>query len=220
MKLKGNVKTIVCLYVDDFFVFTNSKPDFVDLRQRLGKVFKINDLGEIKNCLGMRVNYDKENNVMTLDQEHYVDQLLKNFGMVDSKDVNTPMENGLNLAKIDVDCKDQICSVPYQQLIGSLMYLSVLTRPDISFSVSYLSQFNNCYTEEHWKHAKRILRYLKATKKLGLKFSKNDKYLECFVFSFQEAPLHGKVKNKRPLLSRVQRPSTWQFQKLPKRLYI
>jgi len=40
------------------------------------------------------------------------------------------------------------------------MYLAVLTRPNIAFSVSFLSQFNNSYTESHWKCAKRILRYL------------------------------------------------------------
>lgn len=53
------------------------------------------------------------------------------------------------------------------------MYLVVLTRPDIAYAVSYLSQFNNCNTEEQWVYAKRILRYLKRTKDLGLKYSKS-----------------------------------------------
>ncbi|CAF4958368.1 unnamed protein product [Pieris macdunnoughi] len=47
--------------------------------------------------------------------------------------------------------------LPYQKLIGSLMYIAVLTRPDIVFSVNFLSQFNNCYTKEHWAYAKRFL---------------------------------------------------------------
>ena len=71
--------------------------------------------------------------------------------------------------------------VPYQNLIGSLMYLAVLTRPDISFSVSLLSQFNNCHSEVHWQCAKRILRYLKGTKNHHLKFCKNDMKLQGFV---------------------------------------
>lgn len=44
------------------------------------------------------------------------------------------------------------------------MYLAVLTRPDIVFAVNYISQFINCYSDEHWAYAKRILKYLKTTK--------------------------------------------------------
>jgi hypothetical protein len=41
---------------------------------------------------------------------------------------------------------ENVDNVPYQHAIGSLMYLAVCTRPDISFAMTYLSQFNNCYT--------------------------------------------------------------------------
>lgn len=61
------------------------------------------------------------------------------------------------------------------------MYLSVMTRPDITYSVSYLSQFNTCYSVEHWNYAKRILRYLKKTKKYCLKFSSQGESLQGFV---------------------------------------
>lgn len=60
----------------------------------------------------------------------------------------TIMEVGLKLEK----GKNVHPSYPYQQ--GSLMYLSVLTRRYISYCVSYLSQFNNCNSETHWKQAK------------------------------------------------------------------
>lgn len=53
------------------------------------------------------------------------------------------------------------------------MYVLVLTRPDITFSVNYLSQFNNCHTDEHWHYAKRVLKYLKKTKTFGIKYWKN-----------------------------------------------
>ena len=63
------------------------------------------------------------------------------------------------------------------------MYLSVLTRPDISYSLSYLSQFNNNYDKRHWDCAKRILRYLKRTADYSLKYSKNEHELQGFVDS-------------------------------------
>lgn len=72
--------------------------------------------------------------------------------------------------------------MPYQKLIGSLMYVAVLTRPDIVFSVNFLSQFNNCYDDEHWAYAKRVLKYLKKTKSFCLKFTASGKsQLEAFV---------------------------------------
>ncbi len=60
----------------------------------------------------------------------------------------------------------------YQQLIGSLLYLSTNTRPDISYAVSFLSQFNCCYTSTHWELAKSVLNYLKQNPKFGLNFTR------------------------------------------------
>lgn len=53
------------------------------------------------------------------------------------------------------------------------MYITVCTRPDIAHAVSYLSQFNESFTEIHWKAAKRVLRYLKGTINHCLVFKKS-----------------------------------------------
>ncbi|CAH2102590.1 unnamed protein product [Euphydryas editha] len=52
------------------------------------------------------------------------------------------------------------------------MYLSVCTRPDISYALSQLSQFNTAFTKDHWLAAKRILRYLSGTTDYGLVYVK------------------------------------------------
>ncbi|XP_037958216.1 secreted RxLR effector protein 161-like [Teleopsis dalmanni] len=61
------------------------------------------------------------------------------------------------------------------------MYLAVTTRPDIAFAVNFLSQFNSNYNVEHWKAAKRILRYLKGTSNYGLLYEKNNEELYGLV---------------------------------------
>lgn len=76
---------------------------------------------------------------------------------------------------------EEVKDLPYQNLIGSLMYLAVSTRPDIAHAVSVLSQFNACYGKQHWAAAKRVLRYLKGTQNWGLYFSKTAKGLEGFA---------------------------------------
>ncbi|XP_049317564.1 uncharacterized protein LOC125780091 [Bactrocera dorsalis] len=52
------------------------------------------------------------------------------------------------------------------------MYLAISTRPDIAYAANFMSQFNSNYTEEHWKSAKRILRYVKGTVQQGLLYKK------------------------------------------------
>ncbi|KAJ8719262.1 hypothetical protein PYW07_016818 [Mythimna separata] len=165
-KMNGKFKTIVTLYVDDFFIFSNCKLETENLKNVLSSQFKIKDLGRVKPCLGMNIKFNKLEKSVTLSQESYINNLLQKFNMTDCKTVDTPMETKLN-----VECDKNVNNqVPYQQLIGSLMYLSVLTRPDITFAVSYLSQFNNCHTDEHWAYAKRILKYLKKTINFGIKY--------------------------------------------------
>ncbi|BES95360.1 Hydra magnipapillata [Nesidiocoris tenuis] len=61
------------------------------------------------------------------------------------------------------------------------MFLSVATRPDISFAVSYLSQFNNCFGKAHWLAAKRVLRYLKGTRNMALVFKKTGNPIAGFA---------------------------------------
>ena len=68
-------------------------------------------------------------------------------------------------------------NVPYKNLIAASMYLAVSTRPYITYTVSVLSQFDANYGTQHWAAAKRVLRYLKGTSDVGLKFVKSYKNL-------------------------------------------
>lgn len=89
-----------------------------------------------------------------MHQSGYINELLNRFRMIESKPVCTPIVPGAKLIKNE-DAQDD--NLPYRELVGSLTYLAVSTRPDISFAVSYLGQFNNCYGKEHWAAAKRVL---------------------------------------------------------------
>jgi hypothetical protein len=59
--------------------------------------------------------------------------------------------------------------------VGSLIYLTT-TRSDISFAVEILFRFMQKPCEGHWCVAKRVLRYLKGTQDLGLKYSKVEEF--------------------------------------------
>lgn len=58
------------------------------------------------------------------------------------------------------DTNAEIINVPFKELIGSLLYISINSRPYITYAVSYLRRFLDRPTQDLWKAGKRILRYL------------------------------------------------------------
>lgn len=101
------------VYVDDFIVFSNDKQEANSLIKALSAKFKIKNLGQVKQYLGMRIQISKDLNVITVDQEHYIEQLLKKFDMSNCNPADTPIECQLNLEKSKF-CADEL---PYQKLI-------------------------------------------------------------------------------------------------------
>ena len=101
-----------------------------------------------------------------------VDNILERFDMQDCHPVATPLAVGTVYSKADCPTsdieKEQMKSYPYRTLIGMLMYLMLATRPDLAYSVSYLSQFLDNPGIIHWEGAKRVIRYLKGTKSFGI----------------------------------------------------
>jgi hypothetical protein len=61
-------------------------------------------------------------------------------------------------------------SMPYSALVGSLLYLAVCTRPDLSHAVNMLARFIASPKLQHWQAAKGVLRYLRGTADLGVRY--------------------------------------------------
>ncbi|XP_076620058.1 uncharacterized protein LOC143341211 [Colletes latitarsis] len=105
-----------------------------------------------------------------MHQRGYIKDLLERFGMSNCKPVSTPLDLNRKLRKETENSGEYHKDLPFRELLGSLMYLAVATRPDIAHAVGALSQFNNCFNKTHWVEAKRVLRYLKGTSDVGLRY--------------------------------------------------
>lgn len=71
-----------------------------------------------------------------INQEAYASRVLRKFRMEDCQAVVVPSDPNQVLSNFEeADSSD----FPYLQLVGSLMYLAVATRPDISFAVGNAS---------------------------------------------------------------------------------
>lgn len=89
--------------------------------------------------------------------------------------ISTPSDPNTKLTKemspTKVDEKQQMMNIPYQEAIGSILYLTQCTRPDISFAISNVSKYCQNPGPAHWSAVKRIFRYLKYTKHYKLEYS-------------------------------------------------
>lgn len=143
------------------------------MKKQLTKKFRMKDLGLANKVLGIRVT--REDGVVRLDQEQYINELLDRFGATDCNTVTTPADPGQKLTKQmspkSEEERKQMEKVPFRELVGGLQYLAQGTRPDISFAVNAVSHFVNDPGKAHWTAAKRILRYLKGTKKMKLTYN-------------------------------------------------
>ena len=120
--------------------------------------------------LGIEIKRDRRTRTLSISQREYTDQVLKRFGMENSKAVATPMVKS-STRHNSPDNEPLPTEVPYRQAIGSLIYLVSCTRPDLAFTIRYLSQFLDKPQQQHWAAVKRVLRYLSGTRNYGIQYN-------------------------------------------------
>lgn len=117
--------------------------------------------------------------------------------MKDCKGTKTPITKGFQVESNEEISED----IPYRQIIGSLMFVATVSRPDIAYSVSYLSQYLDKPTKSLWTQAKRTIRYLKETMDLGLVYTKKteDKTIE----TYSDADWAGNATDRKSMTGSV-----------------
>ena len=127
--------------------------------------FEMKDLEMMHYFLGLEVwKYPDE---IFLNQGKYAVEILKIFGMMDSKAMTTSMTTNLKL--LNDDSSEIVDVTLYRQIIGSLMYLTN-TRPDICSVVNTLSHYMVNPRHIHLVGEKHVMRYLKETSDYRLKY--------------------------------------------------
>jgi hypothetical protein len=155
---------IVLLWVDDLIIAGNSKELITVFKRDIGGRFKMKDLGALKWILGFEVRRNRLEQTIEVLQTAYIDQMLGRFGMSDCKPVATPMEGELEKIN-DPESKPER---EYMSIVGSLLYAAIVTRPDIAYAVQTLGRHMQASGPQHYVAAKRVLRYLKGTRELGI----------------------------------------------------
>ena len=161
----------MCAYVDDNMVVssTNALTTFF-----LNKIKQLIKIVPVTNQLYLGMNIAPTSDGFRLDQSSYVEKILTRFGMGDCKPVRTPLvvsqsgEQSLHEQKTPL----LISSKPYQELLGCLLFLSNVSRPDLAFPTVAMSVHGHAPMQHHFGILKRILRYLKGTPDFAIHFTK------------------------------------------------
>ena len=147
----------------------------------LAKQFQVKDMGGLHYFLRVNIVQDNNTGEVCINQPAYAANLMQKFGMEHAKAINTPVDVSMKLIKASVEdkCLDQKC---YQSAVGSLLYLSTTTTPDITYAVSNIAKFSANPTKLRWTAVKHIFRYLKGTLNYRLFFSREGS-TDCVGFS-------------------------------------
>ena len=173
--LRDGVRVIIPVFVDDITIAAKSKDAIQRVKDELRAHFKLRDLGPTSWLLGVKIDRDRSKHSLSISQRQYALDILERYGFSNCDPVGTPMDPGLRLsADMGPSTPSEIREmqdVPYGQAVGSLFYLAVATRPDISRTVGNLARFSKNPGMAHWKAVKHLFRYIKGTLDYKLTYS-------------------------------------------------
>ena len=168
----GDQQVLLAVYVDDQIIISKCLQQVDQVKKAMSLVFDIKDFGNASYVLGIRIFRDRQCRMLQLSQSQYLTDVLTRFQMQECKGISTPMDTNQKLHKgTRLGAEQEVIDrLPYQKLVGSLMYAMIGTRPDLAYAVGSLAQYMQEPRKCHWQAAQRVLRYIQATKDLSLTF--------------------------------------------------
>nr|GEU91682.1 retrotransposon protein, putative, Ty1-copia subclass [Tanacetum cinerariifolium] len=115
------------------------------VKSYLRRCFAMKDLGEAEYILGIKIYRDRLRRLIGLCQSAYIEKILKQYCMENSKRRSIPMQEKLKLSKSQgastpTELK-RMQNVPYASAVGSIMYAVRCTHPDVAFAQNVKSRF-------------------------------------------------------------------------------
>jgi hypothetical protein len=215
VRREGDDIVLLALYVDDIVIAGSNLELVESIKQQFSKKFEMKDLGELKHYLGMQIERDGIAS-LKIHQADYARKVIKKYRkyLKDGRyKAKIPMAREIKLSKDEEMTEDQLDYVrafPYQEIIGSLMYLAVNTRPDIAYAVNTCARFSSKPNYTACRSVLRILAYVSKTYNVGITYYGT----EMDFHGFSDADWGGNRDNARSttgfLTFMAGGPITWQ----------
>ena len=158
------------IYVDDLLITNKDVQAIDEVIKQLNMTFKVKVIGEPARFLGCALSRNKDNSI-TVSQQAYIDDILKEYSMSNCNRAATPMLPGYRRQRValsnqndaEAERNDDAEPISYNMLMGQLNWLVVKSRPDIQYPVFRLQRYMHQPLQYDVKAAKRILRYLRGS---------------------------------------------------------
>jgi hypothetical protein len=112
--------------------------------------------------LSIKIYRDRSKRLIGLSQDAYINKILNQFNIQDSKKCFLAMSHGNTLSKKQCPMnpyeQERMRAIPYASAIGYIMYAMIYMRPDVSYTLSAMSRYQSNYGESHWIIIKNILK--------------------------------------------------------------
>ncbi|CEL02103.1 hypothetical protein ASPCAL03275 [Aspergillus calidoustus] len=169
-----NHHLLVIFYVDDIIVVNKKDPEArreaQRFKQALERRYELRHLGEVSWFLGTRVIRDRTARKLWLCQDSYIDKMAARYHLNDRiQSPKTPMACSELVPREDQATPAQIHH--YQQKVGSILYATIISRPDAARTVNKLAEFLTNPSEKHLEAVDRAIAYLYATRYLAIEYS-------------------------------------------------
>ena len=149
----------MALFVDDGLISCKSLNVIDKVVEHLREAFEIT-IGDASRFVGLQIARNRKERSMMIHQSEYTRKIIERFRMADAETVGVPSDPHAVLEPVE-DVERIERNLPYRVAVGSLMFLSIVSRPDIAFAVNTAAKFLNNHSKLHWRAVKKNLRVLK-----------------------------------------------------------
>ena len=174
------------LYVDDILLIGNDVGIMSLVKVWLSSQVDIKDLGKSNFILGIKLWRDCKNRMLGLSQAGYIDKVLEQFSMQNSKKGLLPFKHKVPLSDDQrpktIEEENIMRQVSYASAMGRLMYATLYIRPDIYYSVGKVNRYQSNLVPKHWQAVKHILKYLQRTRDYMLVYQYEDLILIGYTY--------------------------------------
>lgn len=192
-KFVNDVVIYLLIFIDDIIMACKHEHLMDQVETKIGESVEIKSMGNLHFYLGVAIERDKEG-IFYISQKQYIMNILKKYRLEDAKPSKIPLDPGYGKrSEIHDPMKNPDI---YRSAVGSLLYLTVNTRPDIAVSASILGRKKSNPTESDWVEVKRVIRYLKGTIDYKLKLG-GDEEVEQDIVGYADADWGGDNKDRK-----------------------
>ena len=211
-KRQGHV-VFLAVFVDDILIACANNKILCQVKQEFHSRFEMTDLGLAQEFLGIRINQTDAG--ISLNQSNYIDQLFDKYYscLLPCRNYSDlPMKRG-HIHREEAPATERqraiVDAFPYSEITGAVLYLSVVTRFDISFAVGVLTRHMKTPTYEACLAASRLLVYLKKSKNKGLFYSGSSLNLHVYSDSDWASDLDTRRSTSGYVVMMAGGPISW-----------